>query len=60
MHPNVLGETFVREHGRTSCVLKFQGSWLLLVTGGDPIKVKPDVIFAPLQGLKSVSHVMTI
>jgi catechol 2,3-dioxygenase-like lactoylglutathione lyase family enzyme len=38
---DVLGATVVREYGGTSCVLQFQGSWLLLVTGGDPTKDKP-------------------
>lgn len=28
---NVLGATVYREHGDTSCVLQFLGSWLLLV-----------------------------
>ncbi|MBD3225509.1 MAG: VOC family protein [Caldithrix sp.] len=59
-YQNVLGATVVREYGGTSCVLKFQGSWLLLVTGGGPSKDKPDVTFAPPQNLKSVSHAMTI
>lgn len=57
---DVLGATVVREYGGTSCVLKFQGSWLLLVTGGDPTKDKPNVTFAPPQDVKSVSHAMTI
>ncbi len=35
---DVLGATVVREYGGTSCVLKFQGSWLLLVTGGEPTR----------------------
>ena len=30
---DVLGATIFREYGSTSCVLQFQGSWLLLVTG---------------------------
>ena len=33
---DVLGATVFREYGGTSCVLKFQGCWLLLVTGGGP------------------------
>jgi len=57
---DVLGATVFREYGGTSCVLKFQGSWLLLVTGGEPTRDKPDVTFAPLQDPKSVSHAMTI
>lgn len=57
---DVLGATVVREYGGTSCVLNFQGCWLLLVTGGAPTKDKPDVTFAPPQNLESVSHSMTI
>ena len=41
---DVLGAELFREYGGTSCVLKFQGCWLLLVTGGDPTEDKPDVI----------------
>ena len=33
---DVLGAELYREYGGTSCVLKFQGSWLLLVTGPLP------------------------
>ena len=35
---DILGATVYREYGGTSCVLQFQGSWLLLVTGGGPTK----------------------
>jgi len=38
---DVLGASVYREYGGTSCVLKFQGSWLLLVTGGEPTEDKP-------------------
>ena len=57
---DVLGAKVVREYGGTSCILNFQGGWLLLVTGGEPTKDKPDVTFAPPQHLNSVSHTMTI
>jgi hypothetical protein len=40
--------------------LQFQGSWLLLVTGGGPTDDKPDVTFEPPQNPQSVSHSMTI
>ena len=56
----VLGATVVREYGGTSCVLNFQGSWLLLVTGGEPTRDKPTITFAPPQVPDSVSHAMTI
>ena len=57
---DVLGATVVREYGGTSCVLTFQGNWLLLVTGGGPTKDKPTVTFAPPEDADTVSHEMTI
>jgi glyoxalase/bleomycin resistance protein/dioxygenase superfamily protein len=57
---DVLGATFYREYGGTSCVLQFQGSWLLLVTGGGPTRDKPTILFAPPQDPNTVSHEMTI
>ena len=59
-YADVLGATVYREYGGTSCVLQFQGSWLLLVTGGGPTDDKPDVIFAPPENPNTVSHVLTI
>ena len=57
---DVLGATVYREYGSTSSVLQFQGSWLLLVTGGGPTEDKPDVTFEPPKDPQSVSHSMTI
>ena len=57
---DVLGATVVREYGGTSCVLKFQGSWLLLVIGGEPTRDKPTVTFAPPTTPDTVSHALTI
>jgi catechol 2,3-dioxygenase-like lactoylglutathione lyase family enzyme len=57
---DVLGATVVREYGGTSCVLKFQGSWLLLVTGGEPTRDKPTINFTHPQDPDTVSHAMTI
>jgi catechol 2,3-dioxygenase-like lactoylglutathione lyase family enzyme len=57
---DVLGASVYREYGGTSCVLLFQGSWLLLVTGGDPTKDKPSVTFAPPKDLDTVSHELTL
>ena len=59
-YADVLGATVFREYGGTSCVLKFQGAWLLLVTGGEPTEDKPTVTFAPPSDPDSVSHAMTI
>lgn len=57
---DVLGATIDREYGGTSIVLNFQGSWLLLVTGGEPSDDKPDVTFASPDDKTRVSHAMTI
>ncbi len=57
---DVLGAKVVREYGDTSCVLNFQGSWILLVTGGGPTKDKPDVTFAPPVDPNTVSHELTM
>ena len=43
---DVLGAEVVRAYG-SSVVLKFLGSWLLLVTSGGPTEDKPAVTFAP-------------
>lgn len=55
-----LGAEVINEYGGTSCVLKFQGAWLLLVTGGGPTEDKPDVTFEPPPSTARVSHSMTI
>ena len=57
---DILGATLYREYGGTSCVLQFLGTWLLLVTGGEPTADKPDVTFAPPTAPNTVSHAMTI
>jgi catechol 2,3-dioxygenase-like lactoylglutathione lyase family enzyme len=57
---DVLGATVYREYGGTSCVLQFQGSWLLLVTEGEPTEDKPDVAFVPPDDPRRVSHSITI
>ena len=57
---DILGAEVFREYGGTSCVLEFQGSWLLLVTGGGPTEDKPTVTFAPPADPNSVSHSMTM
>lgn len=57
---DVLGATVYREYGGTSCVLRFLGGWLLLVTGGGPTEDKPGVTFAPPADVSRVSHSITI
>jgi catechol 2,3-dioxygenase-like lactoylglutathione lyase family enzyme len=57
---NVLGVELYREYGGTSVVLRFAGTWLLLVTGGGPTADKPGVVFAPPADPGQVSHAMTL
>jgi catechol 2,3-dioxygenase-like lactoylglutathione lyase family enzyme len=57
---DALGAELYREYGGTSAVLRFLGTWLLLVTGGGPTPDKPDVTFTPPTDPGSVSHEMTI
>jgi catechol 2,3-dioxygenase-like lactoylglutathione lyase family enzyme len=57
---DVLGASLYREYGGTSCVLDFQSTWLLLVTGGGPTEDKPTVTFAPPTDPDTVSHQLTI
>lgn len=59
-YQDVLGAEIYREYGGTSVVLKFLGTWLLLVTGGGPTDDKPTVTFAPPSDPDTISHSMTI
>ena len=56
---DVLDAEVYREYG-SSVVLRFLGTWLLLVTGGGPTPDKPDVIFAAPADPATVTHAMTI
>lgn len=57
---DVLGATVFREYGGTSCVLSFQGAWILLVTGGPPTPDKPTVSFEPPGDADRVDHQLTL
>ena len=57
---DVLGAAPYREYGGTSAVLRFAGTWLLLVTGGGPTPDKPGVVFEPPANSAAVSHAMTL
>jgi catechol 2,3-dioxygenase-like lactoylglutathione lyase family enzyme len=57
---DVLGAEEFREYGGTSAVLRFAGTWLLLVTGAGPTPDKPTVTFAPPLTSEVVSHELTI
>lgn len=59
-YSNVLNAELYREYAGTSIVYKFQGAWLLVVTGGEPTEDKPDTTFAPPADPTQVSHAMTI
>jgi catechol 2,3-dioxygenase-like lactoylglutathione lyase family enzyme len=56
----VLGAELYREYGGTSVVLRFAGTWLLLVSGGGPTADKPTVVFRPPADADRVSHAMTL
>ncbi|WP_026212572.1 VOC family protein [Longispora albida] len=55
----LLGGRLYREYG-SSVVIDFHGSWLLLVSGGEPTPDKPDVTFAGPGDPGRVSHAMTL
>ncbi len=57
---DVLGASLYREYGGTSAVFDFNGTWLLVVTGGEPTEDKPGVAFAPPADPGRVSHSFTI
>ena len=59
-YTDVLGASLYREYGGTSAVLEFQGTWILLVTGGGPTPGKPTVTFAPPVDPDRVSHQLTM
>lgn len=59
-YTDVLGAELYREYGGNSAVLQFQGTWLLLVTGGGPTPGKPTVTFEAPQDPDRVSHQMTL
>lgn len=57
---DVLGAELYREYGGTSVVLRFAGTWLLLVGAGGPTADKPGVAFRPPPDPDQVSHAMTL
>jgi catechol 2,3-dioxygenase-like lactoylglutathione lyase family enzyme len=54
-YTDVLGAELYHEYGGTSVVLRLLGSWLLIVTGGEPTADKPTVTFAPPDNPDRVS-----
>jgi catechol 2,3-dioxygenase-like lactoylglutathione lyase family enzyme len=59
-YTEVLGAELYREYGGDSAVLSFNGSWLLLVTGGPPTVDKPMISLAPPAEPDRVDHLFTI
>jgi catechol 2,3-dioxygenase-like lactoylglutathione lyase family enzyme len=57
---DILGAEVFREYGGDSLVLRFAGSWLLLVTSGGPTPDKPDVTFSVPTTPNVVSHAVTL
>ncbi|WP_412544061.1 VOC family protein [Longispora sp. K20-0274] len=56
---DTLGALVFRSYG-SSVVLDLHGSWLLLVTGGEPTADKPSVTFAPPDTPDRVGHALTL
>ena len=56
---DVLGASLYREYGGTSAVFSFAGTWILLVTGGEPTKDKPDVTFTPPADCSVARSILT-
>lgn len=59
-YTEVLGAELYREYGGTSAVLSFNGTWLLLVTGGGPTPDKPSVSLSPPADPDRLDHLFTI
>ena len=57
---DVLGANFHRSYGGTSAVFDFNGTWLLVVTGGEPTDDKPGVTMAAPGDPSTISHSFTI
>jgi catechol 2,3-dioxygenase-like lactoylglutathione lyase family enzyme len=58
-YEDVLGATVERAYG-SSVVLRFAGSWLLLVEGGEPTPDKPTVTLAAPDDPDRLDHLFTI
>jgi catechol 2,3-dioxygenase-like lactoylglutathione lyase family enzyme len=59
-YEGVLGARLHREYGGSSAVFDFNGTWLLLVTGGEPTADKPTITFSAPTNPDMVSHAFTI
>jgi catechol 2,3-dioxygenase-like lactoylglutathione lyase family enzyme len=59
-YSDVVGAELYREYGGTSAVFRLLGTWLLLVTGGEPTEDKPTVTFAAPEDPDRVHHQMII
>ena len=59
-YQDVLGASLYGEYGGTSVVFDFNGAWLLIVTGGEPTKDKPNVTFTTPIDPDKVCHSITI
>lgn len=57
---DVLGARLERQYGGTSAVFDFNGSWLLIVTAGEPTEDKPGVVFKAPADRHEVEHSFTI
>jgi catechol 2,3-dioxygenase-like lactoylglutathione lyase family enzyme len=57
---DVLGASFHRDYGGTSAVFDFNGTWLLLVLGGEPTADKPAVSMKAPVDPTTIGHSFTI
>lgn len=57
---DVLGAELHREYGGTSAVFDFNGTWLLLVSGGEPTEDKPGVHMVAPEDPERIDHSFTI
>lgn len=55
-----IGARLERTYGGDSAVMRFAGTWLLLVAGGPPTADKPTTTFEPPHDPTRVSHAVTV
>ena len=56
LYRDVLGAKVLPEYGGTSVVMSVAGTWLLLVTGGEPTPDKPALTFASQKATESATR----
>lgn len=59
-YKDILGAELFREYGGTTSVFKFQGTWIILTTEGEPTKDKPGVNFKSLKDKENINFEFTM